>query len=136
MQGDSDHNVKPPLTGLAYWSAALFLIFIWGSAFNLIEIAIRHVSVPWMVAFRLLIGAVFLGSLALLTKRRFPKLNDKRWLWYLVLGLTGMTIPFLFTATGQLDIDSTLGKGARFSCQFPLSQLCETEPLAQLDDAS
>lgn len=37
---------------------------------------------------------------------------------------------------GQLDIDSTLGKGARFSCQFPLSQLCETEPLAQLDDAS
>lgn len=106
MSSDSPPQHKTPLTGLAYWSTAVFLIVIWGSAFNLIEIAIRHVSVPWLVALRLVIGAVCLGLLALISRRKFPKFGDRRWLWYLVLGLTGMTIPFLLTAEGQKEIDS------------------------------
>jgi len=106
MTGYSTPQNKPPYNGIAYWAAALFLVFVWGSAFNLIEIAIRHIEVSWLVALRLLIGAVFLGSLALITGRKFPKLHDKRWLWYLVLGLTGMTFPFQLTAEGQKEIDS------------------------------
>ena len=31
---------------------------------------------------------------------------------------------------GQLDIQSTLGKGACFSCRFPISQLCESENIS------
>ena len=106
MTGDSPHNVKPPFTGVAYWAAAFFLVFTWGSAYNLIEIAIRHVSVSWMVCFRLVIGTVFLAGLAVIARKKFPPLKDVRWLWYLVLGLTGMTLPFLLTATGQKEIDS------------------------------
>jgi len=106
MKGDSQSQEKPPYSGPAYWAAALFLVFVWGSAFNLIEIAIRHVEVSWLVSFRLIIGTVCLGALALITRRKFPRLNDKRWLWYLGLGLTGMTIPFLLTAEGQKEIDS------------------------------
>lgn len=34
---------------------------------------------------------------------------------------------------GQLDIQSTLGKGACFSCLFPISQLCESEENTHLD---
>jgi len=106
MQGSNSSENKAPLTGAAYWAAAIFLVVIWGSAFNLIEIAIRHISVTWLVALRLSIGAVCLGALALLSGRKFPPLNDSRWNWYLVLGLTGMTLPFLLTAKGQQEIDS------------------------------
>lgn len=106
MMGESSNPQKRPYSGLSYWAAALFLVVIWGSAFNLIEIAIRHVDVTWLVSFRLFIGAVCLGTLALMTGRKFPPFKDTRWLWYLVLGMTGMTFPFLLTAEGQKEIDS------------------------------
>ena len=97
---------KPPLSGLSYWSAALFLIIVWGSAFNLIEFGIAHFPVSWVVALRLLLGAVILGGIALLWRKKFPTLTDSRWRWYFVLGLTGMVIPFSLTAEGQKEIDS------------------------------
>jgi len=132
MQGQSSPSVKPPYTGVQYWAAAIFLVFIWGSAYNLIEVAIRHVSVPWMVAIRLLIGMTLLGFLALISGRKFPKLNDVRWLWYLVLGLTGMTIPFLLTAEGQKEIDSGVSAilvGVMPLMTIVLAHLAKTEQL-------
>ncbi len=133
MQGESQ-NQKPPLTGLAYWSAALFLVVIWGSAFNLIEVAIAHVDVPWVVAGRLLIGALFLSGIVLLTQRKFPRLSDKRWFWYLGLSFTGMTLPFLLTAAGQKEIDSGVSAilvGVMPLMTIILAHLVKTEQLTR-----
>lgn len=132
MQAESSHIEKPPLTGIAYWAAALFLVFIWGSAFNLIEIAIAHFHVSWVVAGRLLIGAGFLSSIVLISRRRFPPIKDRRWIWYLVLGLTGMTFPFLLTAEGQKEIDSGVSAilvGAMPLMTIVLAHFAKTEQL-------
>jgi len=97
---------KPPFTGPAYWAVALFLIFVWGSAFNMIDVALRYITPLWLVSYRLIIAAVLLVGFVLFNGKRFPPLKDRRWIWYTVLGLTGMSIPFYLTATGQEKIDS------------------------------
>jgi len=97
---------KAPFSGAAYWSMAFFLIFIWGSAFNMIEVALDYVSAVWLVNYRLIIAAILLVAYVLISRKKFPPLGDPRWVWYLGLGLTGMTIPFFLTATGQEKIDS------------------------------
>jgi drug/metabolite transporter (DMT)-like permease len=87
---------------------ALFLIITWGTAFTLVSIGVKYMSPMWLVAFRLIIGAVFLIFYVVATGAKFPKLTDRRWLWYSGLGLTGMTLPFFLTSTGQLTVDSGL----------------------------
>jgi len=109
--GTPSHNAiaeKTPFSGVNYWMAALFLIFVWGSAFNMIEVALDYISVLWLVSYRLIIATLLLVGYVIISGKRFPPLRDKRWLWYIGLGLTGMTIPFFLTATGQEKIDSGL----------------------------
>ncbi len=89
-------------------AAALFLILTWGSAFTLNSVGVRYMTPIWLVAMRLLIGATFLIGYVQFTGGKFPKLSDKRWLWYFTLGMTGMTLPFFFISTGQVDVDSGL----------------------------
>ena len=132
MKTGQIHTPKAPLKGPAYWGAALFLIVIWGSAFNLIEVAIAHVSVSWVVAGRLILGAAFLSGIVFMSGRRLPALTDVRWIWYLGLGLTGMALPFLLTAEGQKEIDS--GVSAILVAVMPLmtivlAHLAKTEQL-------
>lgn len=89
-------------------AAALFLILTWGSAFTLNSVGVAHMTPIWLVAMRLMIGAVLLIAYVKLTGGNFPKMSDKRWLWYFSLGMTGMTIPFFLVSTGQVNIDSGL----------------------------
>ncbi len=94
---------RPALFGLS-----LFLIFIWGSAFNFIGVAVDHISPYWVTAWRLVVAALFLSGYAVFKGRRFPPLRDARWLWYGALGMTGAVIPFLLIAKGQISVDSGL----------------------------
>ena len=87
---------------------ALILVLVWGSAFTLITVGIRYVSPSWLVAYRLLLGTVILVTYMFIRGGRFPALNDKRWLWYGVLGITGMSLPFFLVSTGQLVVPSGL----------------------------
>lgn len=105
MSGDSANTPKAPFTGSAYWAIALFLIFIWGSAFNMIDVALEYISPLWLVSYRLIIAAAMLIGFVVITGKRLPPLSDKRWLWYILMGMTGMAIPFYLTATGQTKID-------------------------------
>ncbi len=132
MAGNASMSEKQPLTGLPYWAAALFLVVVWGSAFNLIEIAIAYVEVTWVVAWRLLIGAILLTAIVFLTGRKLPKITNSRWVWYLGLSFTGMTLPFLLTAEGQKEIDSGVSAilvGVMPLMTIILAHLVKTEQL-------
>jgi len=87
---------------------AIILVVVWGSAFTLITIGIKYVSPAWLVAYRLLLGTVILVTYMFVRGGRFPALSDKRWLWYSVLGITGMSLPFFLVSTGQLVVPSGL----------------------------
>ena len=111
----------PRLTGLPFLAIALFLIIVWGTAFNMLDVVVRHMSPIWLVAWRTLIATFLIVAWALYRGHRFPKLNDVRWLWYLGLALTGMVIPFFLTATAQTTIDS--GIAAILTGTMPLLTL-------------
>lgn len=89
-------------------SAGAFLVLTWGSAFTLIDVIVRTLDPAWLVAYRLLIGAVLVSGYVKLRGLRFPKLSDVRWRWYSVMGLLGAALPFVLVSTGQRSIDSGL----------------------------
>ena len=74
----------------------------------MVDVGVRYITPAWLVAGRLLIGAIGITLYALSRGHRFPKLTDPRWKWYFSLGMTGMVIPFLLLSIGQLSLDSGL----------------------------
>ncbi len=97
-----------PYTRTGMIAVSAVLIIVWGSAFTLVGLGVDNIDPYWLTAGRLVIGAMFLTSYALIRGHRFPPLSDVRWLWYAVLGLTGAVIPFVLMAVGQLTVDSGL----------------------------
>ncbi len=82
------------------------LILVWGTAYTMVSVAVRHISPIWLVAGRTLTGGVLVTAYAYWRGHRFPPLTDIRWRWYFVLALTGMVIPFFLLSTGQKTVDS------------------------------
>ena len=74
----------------------------------MISVGVKYMTPIWLVAFRLVFGALFLICYVKITGGKFPKLTDVRWLWYFALGMTGMTLPFFLISTGQVSVDSGL----------------------------
>ena len=82
------------------------LILIWGSAFTIIDVAVRSVSPIWLVASRVILAAIMITAYTYFKGLRLPPLTDVRWLWYAVMGLTGATLPFFLIGLGQETIES------------------------------
>jgi len=82
------------------------LVLIWGAAYTMIGVGVKHMSPIWLVAYRLVIGATLVTGFAFSRGQRFPKLSDPRWRWYLMLGITGSVLPFFLISTGQVKVDS------------------------------
>jgi len=102
-------NASPaPFKPLALIGLACILSLVWGSAFTMTKVAVRDIDPIWLVAMRCSIGSILLVSWMFYRGRRFPKLTDKRWLWYCLLGFVGMVLPFWLFSTGQQVIDSGL----------------------------
>jgi len=99
---------KPVLRGLLLIGVALFLIIVWGSAFTMVGAAVRTLSPEWLVAYRMIVGAVLVLIYSHLTGHRLPSLRDERWLWYGVMAVTGASLPFVLIANGQETVDSGL----------------------------
>ena len=85
---------------------SLILVIIWGGAYTMVGVGVRHLSPIWLVAYRLVIGAVLVTLYALGRGQRFPKISDPRWRWYLMLGITGSVLPFYLLSSGQVTVDS------------------------------
>lgn len=115
-------KAKPaPLSGLHFWAIAIFLVIVWGTAFNMLDVVVRHMDPIWLVAWRTLIATVLIVGFALFKGYRFPPLRDRRWIWYLGLAMTGMVLPFFLTASAQTTIDS--GISAILTGTMPLLTL-------------
>jgi len=97
-----------PLSGWLLIGVALFLILVWGSAFTLIGAAVRTLSPEWLVAYRMMFGAVLVYGYARCVGHRLPSLTDKRWIWHTLMGITGASLPFVLIAIGQKTVDSGL----------------------------
>jgi drug/metabolite transporter (DMT)-like permease len=104
-------TLSPPpkgLSGISLFGVSLFLVLVWGSAFTMIDVAVRTVSPDWLVALRMSFGAGLVLVYAIMRGHRLPPLRDKRWVWYSVLGLTGASLPFVLIAIGMKSVDSGL----------------------------
>ncbi len=101
-------SASDSMSGKTLFIYSFILVIIWGGAYTLVGVGVRYMSPIWLVALRLAFGAIFLTAYMYAQGKRFPPLNDSRWLWYIFLGFTGMTAPFYLLSTGQVKIDSGL----------------------------
>lgn len=99
---------KPPLSTSVLLGASLFLVLAWGSAFTLIGVAVKSISPEWLVAYRMTFGAGLVFAFSYMRGFRLPALTDRHWLWYIAMGLTGASLPFVLVAIGQKTVDSGL----------------------------
>ena len=96
-------------SGLApskFFTLALVLIFIWGSAYTMVGVGVDYITPIWLVTYRLILGSILVTGYVFYKGHTLPKLSDVRWRWYLILGMIGSVIPFFLLSTGQLKVDS------------------------------
>jgi len=97
---------ETPIRPLVLYAIAATLILTWGLAYPMVSVAVRDVSPIWLVASRTAIAAILLIAYAKLRGRQFPSLKDRRWLWYGLMGMTGIVMPFFLFAKAQITVDS------------------------------
>ncbi|MDB2437207.1 EamA family transporter [Hellea sp.] len=103
----NDHtDSESPIRPVVLYAIAATLIITWGLAYPMVSVAVRDVSPMWLVASRTGIAAVLLVTYTKLRGHRFPSLKDKRWLWYGLMGMTGIVLPFFLFAKAQITVDS------------------------------
>lgn len=91
----------------ADWIRLFVIALVWGSAFFLIEIALRDTGPLTLVTARLILGATTLLLYCWLAGIRI-KLPARRVAAFCFMGLFGNTIPFSLIALGQTQITSSL----------------------------
>jgi drug/metabolite transporter (DMT)-like permease len=102
------------MTGLSVqqtkWLGLLALVAMWGSAFAVMNIAVKEVPPVWMAAGRLWIGAVFVTIMLLLKRAPFPAPTEAPGAWraYILVGAFGTALPFLLFAWGAAHTQSAL----------------------------
>ncbi len=99
---------QPVLKGLLLIGIALFLIIVWGSAFTMVGVAVKSLSPDWLVAYRMIVGAIVVLIYSYSVGHRLPSLRDSRWIWYSIMAVTGASLPFVLIANGQETVDSGL----------------------------
>lgn len=96
-----------PAIALRNWIGLATLVVIWGSSFAITKIAVAGLSPVWIVAYRLVIGAVLLLAVALWRKEHLT-LTPLYLVWYLALALIGTVGPFFLISWGVARTDSTI----------------------------
>lgn len=111
---------RPPrrLTGNALsWAALLLLVVIWGSTFAGILVGVETISPAWLVAGRLVIGAIFLAAWMLVARAlragQTPRVEassiSMRALgWFAVIGIAATTAPFILYAHAAESVGSAV----------------------------
>ncbi|MBA3068691.1 MAG: DMT family transporter [Hyphomonas sp.] len=96
------------------WLLFAGLSVIWAGAYPLTRLAVGKgldTGLPpqWVLPGRLCIGAVFLWTLLLASRKHLPPWSDRRrWLTIAGMGIVGSVIPFFFITTAQQTVSSSL----------------------------
>lgn len=85
-------------------SLLVLLSFLWGGSFTLIEVAIREIPPATIVFGRLLIGSIFLLSIAMYLKESWPRFL-RLWLLLALQGILQSALPFTLISWGQKYIE-------------------------------
>lgn len=91
-----------------FYVALAITIFLWATAYTLVGYIVDYIAPAWIVAARTFIAAILLIGYALMRGHKFPTLRDPSWLWYGIMGIIGMAIPFYLFAKAQIHVDSGL----------------------------
>lgn len=132
MNQTPSKSSNPGLSGVKLYTIALALIILWGSAFTIISVGVTLMPPIWLVALRCIVAAVFVTLYAYFRGHRLPKLTDTRWRWFFCLAITGIVIPFYFTAKGQETVSGGLSSilvGAMPLITIILAHFFANEPM-------
>lgn len=91
-----------------YGTVAL-VVLIWSTAYTLMYYTVYRGGFPpeWIPLTRIGLPAIAITAYIYITGRHLPRLTDKRWLWYGLMGFLGMTAPFYLLAKGnELGVES------------------------------
>lgn len=80
---------------------------VWGASFLFMKVALTGVSFSQVAWTRILLGALTLGTIALITRARLPR-NPKIWLHFTVIAMTYCVIPYSLFAWSEQYISSSL----------------------------
>lgn len=94
--------------GPTEWVLLGILAATWGTAFAFITFALEAAPPAALAFARLGLAAVILTAWAYAIGERLPKLSDRRWLWFIALGLFGNALPFTLIPWGQQFIPSAV----------------------------
>lgn len=85
------------------------VVLIWSTGYTLMGYTIQNGFPPsWIPVSRTLLPAIAITIFVYLSGLKLPKLTDKRWFWYGLMGFLGMTAPFYLQAKGQVHVESGL----------------------------
>jgi drug/metabolite transporter (DMT)-like permease len=95
---------------LTSFAMLVALAVFWGSAFAMIELAIRTVTPQLVVFSRLALGSLIMLAVLRVRGIALPRLwpkPDPVWAWLIALGILGNALPFLLVANAQKSVDSS-----------------------------
>lgn len=90
-----------------HWFVFISLGAIWSASFLWIKVAVQEIGPFTIVAYRVLLGILFSGTVVLYRKLAWPR-TWREWMPFIILGLTSMTLPFFLITWGELYIDSAV----------------------------
>ena len=85
----------------------LGLVLFWGSSFALTKVAVETISPMWVMALRLVLGAIILFAMMRLEGLSLP-MDRTSLLWFAGLGVIGSVLPFYLIGWGSLLMPSGL----------------------------
>ncbi len=84
-------------------------LLLWGTEYTLVGTITPHMAESWQVVIRMVAAALLMVAFVLATGGHLPRLSDKSWWWYGLMGFVGMTIPFYLIAKSySAHVDSGL----------------------------
>ncbi|MCZ4273660.1 EamA family transporter [Maritalea porphyrae] len=89
------------------WLWLASLVFMWGSAFIAIKVAVEHLSPLWLVAIRLVIASICMFIFAKWQNIRLPN-SWREWRAMLFLGSFGTAIPFILVSYAAPYVPSAI----------------------------
>jgi len=97
-----EHKIKRE-NKFGLYAYVIAVVLIWSSAYPLMYYAVFAGGFPsdWVPISRTLLPAIAITLYVYLRGHRLPPLKDMRWLWYGLMGVLGMTAPFLLQARGH-----------------------------------
>ncbi len=89
------------------WLMFLGLVLFWGASFALTKIAVETISPMWVMALRLVIGAIILFAMMRMEGLSLP-MDTSSLAWFSGLGVIGSVLPFYLIGWGTLQLPSGL----------------------------